>query len=122
MFPLVRDLAAEGIPVAVTCRVLKLSRGHYYRWMAQPITNVELEEAYRAHALWRAHLDDPEFGYRFLHDEAGDAGVVMAARTAWRISCSGDRLASYLPRTASWRDSSGSRRHGRDVPARRRHL
>ncbi len=25
MFPLVRDLAAEGIPVAVTCRVLKLS-------------------------------------------------------------------------------------------------
>ncbi len=85
MFPLVRDLAAEGIPVAVTCRVLKLSRGHYYRWMAQPITNVELEEAYRAHALWRAHLDDPEFGYRFLHDEAGDAGVVMAARTAWRI-------------------------------------
>lgn len=85
MFPLVRDLAAEGIPVAVTCRVLKLSRGHYYRWAAQPITDAELEEAYRAHALWRAHLDDPEFGYRFLHDEAGDAGVVMAARTAWRI-------------------------------------
>lgn len=32
--------------------------------------------------------DDPEFGYRFLVDEAGDAGEVMAARTAWRICSS----------------------------------
>lgn len=26
MYPLVRDLAADGVPVAVTCRVLKLAR------------------------------------------------------------------------------------------------
>ena len=32
MYPLVRELAADGIPVAVTCRVLKLARQPYYRW------------------------------------------------------------------------------------------
>ncbi|MBJ6634071.1 IS3 family transposase [Streptomyces sp. I5] len=44
-----------------------------------------LKEAYRANALFAAHRDDPEFGYRFLADEARGAGAVMADRTAWRI-------------------------------------
>ena len=35
--------------------------------------------------MFDAHKDDPEFGYRFLVDEARDAGVAMADRTAWRI-------------------------------------
>ncbi len=34
MYPLVSELAADGIPVAVTCRVLKLARQPYYRWLA----------------------------------------------------------------------------------------
>lgn len=42
-------------------------------------------QAYRANALFDAHRDDPEFGYRFLADEAADAGQAMAERTAWRI-------------------------------------
>ena len=79
------ELAADGIPVAVTCRVLKLARQPYYRWLANPVTDAELVEAYRANALFDAHGDDPEFGYRFLADEAADAGEVMAERTAWRI-------------------------------------
>ncbi|HEY0891209.1 MAG TPA: hypothetical protein VGE38_16530 [Nocardioides sp.] len=29
--------------------------------------------------------EDPEFGYRFLVDEARDAGESMAERTAWKI-------------------------------------
>ncbi len=80
-----KELAADGIPVAVTCRVLKLARQPYYRWLANPVTDAELAEAYRANALFDAHRDDPEFGYRFLVDEAGDAGQSMAERTAWRI-------------------------------------
>ena len=79
------ELAADGIPVAVTCRVLKLARQPYYRWLANPVTPAELVEAYRANALFDAHGDDPEFGYRFLVDEAREAGEAMAERTAWRI-------------------------------------
>ncbi|GAA4969310.1 hypothetical protein GCM10023225_09470 [Kineococcus glutinatus] len=54
-----RELAAEGIAVAITCRVLKIARQHYYRWLAQPVTPAELEEAYRADALHDAHREDP---------------------------------------------------------------
>ncbi len=35
-YPLVRELAGDGVPVTVTCRVLKLSRQPYYRWLAAP--------------------------------------------------------------------------------------
>ncbi|MDZ5447240.1 hypothetical protein U2F26_31785 [Micromonospora sp. 4G57] len=64
------ELAADGIPVAVTCRVLTIARQPYYRWLARPVANAELVAAYRANALVDAHRDDPEFGFRFLVDEA----------------------------------------------------
>jgi transposase InsO family protein len=85
MYPLVRELAVDGIAVTVTCRVLKIARQPYYRWLQSPVTAAELEQAYRANALFDAHRDDPEFGYRFLVDEAREAGESMAERTAWRI-------------------------------------
>ncbi|MGC0368839.1 putative transposase [Microbacterium sp. SLBN-111] len=81
-----KEIACDGIPVTVTCRVLKLSRQPYYRWLNQPITRAELVEAYRANALFDAHRDDPEFGHRLLADKARDAGQGMADRTAWRIA------------------------------------
>ncbi|BAD59287.1 hypothetical protein [Nocardia farcinica] len=40
--------------------------------------------------MFDAHRDDPGFGYRFLADEAREAGESMAERTAWRI-CSSNR-------------------------------
>ena len=81
--------------MAVTCRVLKLARQPYYRWRANPVTNAEIIEAYRANALFDAHADDPEFGYRYLVEEARAAGEPMAERTAWRI-CSRHRLWSVF--------------------------
>ena len=85
-----KELAADGIPVAVTCRVLKLARQPYYRWLDDLVTTAEYAEAHRANALVDAHRDDPEFGYRYLAEEARDAGQAMAERTAWRI-CSENR-------------------------------
>ena len=79
------ELAADGIPVAVSLRVLKLSRQPYYRWLKHQVTQAELIEAYRANALLDAHRDDPEYGYRLLVDEAAEAGEVMCERTAWKI-------------------------------------
>jgi putative transposase len=78
----VSELAADGIAVAVACRVLKLARQPYYRWLANPVTaDAEWVQAYRANALFDAHREDPEFGYRYLLNEARDAGQVMVDRT-----------------------------------------
>ncbi|MFI0538789.1 IS3 family transposase [Streptomyces sp. WSLK1-3] len=85
IYPLVKELAVDGVPVTVACRVLKLARQPYYRWLGKPVTDAMVQEAYRANALFDAHRDDPEFGYRFLADEARGAGAGMADRTAWRI-------------------------------------
>jgi transposase InsO family protein len=85
MYPLVRELAADGIPVTVTCRVLHLARQPYYRWLAEPVTDAEWREAELANALFDAHRDDPEFGYRFLADEARADGHIFADRTAWKL-------------------------------------
>ena len=89
IYPLVRDLAAADaplrVPVAVTCRVLKIARQPYYRWLADPVTDADWREAHRANALFDAHREDLEFGYRLLADEAREAGQPMADRTAWRI-------------------------------------
>jgi transposase InsO family protein len=86
----VRELAVDGLPVALTCRVLGLSRAPYYRWLTAPVGAREVVQAHRANALVDAHRDDPEFGYRYLADEARAAGQPMATRTAWRL-CSDNR-------------------------------
>lgn len=83
--PLVSELAVDGIPVTVTCRVLKIARQPYHRWLAGLVTEADLAAAHRANALFDAHKDDPEFGYRFLADEAREAGHTMSERTAWRL-------------------------------------
>ena len=85
MYPLVRELAVDGIPVTVTCGVLKFTRAPYYRWLAAPVTDAEWTTAHRANALFDAHVDDPEFGYRLLADEARGADAAMCDRTAWRL-------------------------------------
>ncbi|MFJ7063438.1 hypothetical protein ACIQVA_38300 [Streptomyces microflavus] len=65
--------------------MLNLARQPYCRWLNNPVADAEPAEAYRANALFDAHRDDPEFGHRFLLDEARAAGEAMAERTAWRI-------------------------------------
>ncbi|CAM5295736.1 hypothetical protein SDIAM26S_00922 [Streptomyces diastaticus subsp. diastaticus] len=105
MYPLVRELAVSDdprrvpvpvpVPVPVTCRVLGLARQPYCRWLVSPVTDGELTEAHRANAVFEAHRDDPEFGHRFLVDEARAAGQVMAERTAWRI-CRDNRWGSVF--------------------------
>ena len=79
------EFATDGVPVTVTCRVLKLARQPYYRWLKCRVTDTELDEAHLANAIFDAHRDDPEFGYRFLADEVRLAGHVVCDRTVWRI-------------------------------------
>jgi transposase InsO family protein len=96
-YPLVRDLAAEGIPVRLTCGVLGHSRQAYYAWLTDPVSDRDLDDAYLTNALIDAHENDPEFGYRLLSDELETTGRVVAERRVWRL-CSQQRLWSTTVR------------------------
>ena len=39
MYPLVTDLHADGIPVALTCRVLGFSKQAYFKWRKSPVAS-----------------------------------------------------------------------------------
>ncbi|MGY0498380.1 hypothetical protein ACWZHB_07785 [Nocardia sp. FBN12] len=46
----------------MTCRVLDIAHQPHYRWLADPVTNAELAQAYRTNAVFDTHRDGPEFG------------------------------------------------------------
>jgi putative transposase len=43
-YPLVLDLAADSIPVAVTCRVLGFSTQAFYVWRRDPVCQRDWDE------------------------------------------------------------------------------
>ena len=97
MFPLVRELAAEGVPVRLTCGVLGFSPQAFYKWQANPVSDRDWDDAHLTNALIDAHADDPEFGYRFLADELEVAGHTVGERRVWRL-CRQQRLWSTTVR------------------------
>ncbi len=97
MYPLVQDLAAEKIPVAVTCRVLGFSKQAFYKWQANPVSQRDWDDAHLINAAIDIHHDDPEFGYRFIADELADQGL-CASRSRVNRLCSSQRLWSVHSR------------------------
>ena len=91
--PLVLDLAGDGIPVAVTCRVLGFSKQAYYKWRADPVTDRDWSDAHLINAAINIHHDDPEFGYRFIADELEQQGVTASRNRVQRL-CSLQKLFS----------------------------
>lgn len=84
-YPLVLDLAADGIPVAVTCRVLGFSTQAFNKWRRNPVSQRDWDDAHLMNAALDIHADDPAFGYRFIADELIDAGHQVSERRVWRI-------------------------------------
>jgi len=66
IYPLVSELAVDGIPVTVACRVLKLARQPYYRWKRDPVAERVRLQARRMNVLFDGHVDDATLGYRQL--------------------------------------------------------
>ena len=66
IYPLVSELADDGIPVTVSCRVLKLARQPYYRWKRDPVADAARLQARRMNVLFDGHADDATLGYRQL--------------------------------------------------------
>ncbi|RWW94095.1 MULTISPECIES: IS3 family transposase [Paenarthrobacter] len=84
-YPLVTDLAADGVPVAVTCRVLGFSKQGYYRWRASPVTERDWVDAHLVNAALDIHADDPAFGYRFIADELPGKGFTAGENKVQRL-------------------------------------
>ena len=85
MYPLVIDLADDGIPVVVTCRVLGFSKQAFYKWRANPVTDREWSDAHLINAAVDVNRDDPTFGYRFIADELHEAGVAVSENRVARL-------------------------------------
>ena len=45
-YPVVRELAADGVPVATACRVLEVSTSGYYEWNIRPASEREIGRAH----------------------------------------------------------------------------
>lgn len=90
-YPLVLDLAADSIPVAVTCRVLGFSKQAFYKWRKNPVTQRDWDDAHLVNAARAIHADDPGFGYRFIADELADQGHSAGENRVARL-CSQERI------------------------------
>ena len=96
-YPLVLDLAAGGIPVAVTCRVLGFSKQAFYQWCQDPVSRRDWDEAHLINAAAGIHADDPGFGYRFIADELPGRGITASENRVARL-CSQQRIWSVFAR------------------------
>jgi transposase InsO family protein len=85
MFPLVCDLAAEGVPVRVACGVLGFSTAAFYKWRSRPCSDRDWADAHTTNAIVDVHGDDPEFGYRFIADELERGDHRSCERRVWRL-------------------------------------
>jgi putative transposase len=90
-YPLVLDLAADHIPVAVTCRVLGFSKQAFYAWRRDPVSQRDWEDAHLINAALDVHRDDPAFGYRFLAVELPARGMTAGENRVARL-CSQQQI------------------------------
>ena len=97
-YPLVRDLALDGIPVKVTCRVLGFSPQAFYKWRAHPVSDREWSEAHLIDAARQIHTDDPTFGYRFIADELTAEHGISASENRVQRLCRSHGIFSVLAR------------------------
>jgi transposase InsO family protein len=96
MFPLVHELAADRIPVAVTCRVLGFSKQAFFAWRRNPVSQRDWDNAHLINAAINIHGDEPAFGYRLIADEIeAESGIAASERRVWRL-CSQQKIWSVF--------------------------
>jgi putative transposase len=92
-------MAATGtgirVPVAVACRVLKLSTQGYYTWLKEPVSQRDFDDAHVIDVIRDIHEDDATLGYRFLTDELADVGVSASENRVWRLCSIAGVFASH---------------------------
>jgi putative transposase len=92
VFRFVSELAADGVPVAVTCRVLGVSTSGYYEWVKRPPSRRDLEDAYLLNTIIEVHqAARATYGVRRVHAELvlGREHRVGRRRVARLMRCHG---------------------------------
>lgn len=107
MFRLVQELAAVGIPVAVACRSLGVSRAGYYEWTVRPASARAVRDAELTAVIVRAHYDSRgTYGAPRLHAELRHGHGIRVGR----------KRVARLMRTAQITGISHRRKTGRNRP------
>ncbi len=106
MYPLVLDLAADGVPVTVTCRVLGFSTQAFYKWRKAPVSQRDWDDAQLINVARDIHADDPAFGYRFIADELPGRGITAGENRVARL-CSQEHIWSVFAKKRGLNRRSG---------------
>src|SRR3954470_4058490 len=70
IYPVVRELAADGIPVATACRVLQVSTSGFYDWLDREPSPRELADAELSETIAAVHTGSyGTYGARRVHAE-----------------------------------------------------
>ena len=85
----------------MACRVLKFSPQGYYRWLKNPVTKRDWENAHLTNLIVDAHRDDPAFGYRFLADELDKQEQGVGERRVWRLCSDMAIWSSFVKKSRS---------------------
>jgi putative transposase len=116
-YPLVLDLAAEGVPVAVTCRVLGFSKQAFYAWRKNPVSQRDWDDAHLINTALDVNRDDPAFGYRFIADELPARGITAGENRVARL-CTQQRIWPVFAKKRGLNRKAGPPVHD-DLAARR---
>lgn len=106
MYPLVLELAAEGIAVVVTCRVLEFSTQAFYKWNKNPVSQRDWDDAHLINTALDIHREDPAFGYRLIADELAEKGIQASENRVARL-CNVQRIRSVIKRKHGRTTKSG---------------
>jgi hypothetical protein len=103
MFPVVRELVADGVPVVTACRVLHVSTSGYYDWRDRPPSARAVGDTALTETITAAHAASyGTYGARRIHAElrawSGPADRPQAGRTA----DAGGSAAGRAPAPAAW--------------------
>lgn len=70
IYPVVHELARDGICVATACRVLEVSTSGFYEWGSRPASDRDWEQAHLLEQIRQAHAASyGTYGHRRVHAE-----------------------------------------------------
>ena len=64
---------------------LGLSTQGYYKWLKDPVSQRDWDDAHVINTLHDLHADEPTLGYRFLADELTDVGIAAGENRVARL-------------------------------------